>query len=132
LKKRIRIPEKSWYPTIENLLTKDIKASKEKLCRTAILKLWMHRINLWMATVLYVTAGGGGSNGTRCRLWKAQLQSLTNEIIVPIEVSHFPPGTSKRIFPSNLWIFLMQKTVIFIYISTNRIQHKFLYTFSVD
>lgn len=47
------------------------------------------------ASALYITAGIGGSNGTRCRLWKTQLQSLANEINIPIEVSHFPPGTSK-------------------------------------
>ena len=44
---------------------------------------------------LYVTADGGGSNGSRCRLWKVELQNLVNEIGIPIEVSHFPPGTSK-------------------------------------
>ena len=44
---------------------------------------------------LYITADGGGSNGSRCRLWKVELQTLANEIGIPIEVSHFPPGTSK-------------------------------------
>ena len=44
---------------------------------------------------LYITADGGGSNGSRCRLWKIELQKLANEIRMPIEVSHFPPGTSK-------------------------------------
>ena len=44
---------------------------------------------------LYITADGGGSNGSRCRLWKLELQKLANELNIPIEVSHFPPGTSK-------------------------------------
>lgn len=44
---------------------------------------------------LYITADGGGSNGSRCKLWKVELQALANEIGIPIEVSHFPPGTSK-------------------------------------
>lgn len=44
---------------------------------------------------LYITADGGGSNGSRCRLWKIQLQALADELLIPIEVSHFPPGTSK-------------------------------------
>ena len=44
---------------------------------------------------LYITADGGGSNGSRCRLWKIQLQSLADELLMPIEISHFPPGTSK-------------------------------------
>ena len=55
----------------------------------------LFRSNFPKATALYITADGGGSNGTRCRLWKTQLQSLANEINIPIEVSHFPPGTSK-------------------------------------
>ena len=44
---------------------------------------------------LYITADGGGSNGSRCRLWKMELQKLADELNIPIEVSHFPPGTSK-------------------------------------
>lgn len=47
------------------------------------------------ATHLYITADGGGSNGSRCRLWKVELEKLAQEIQIPIEVSHFPPGTSK-------------------------------------
>ena len=48
--------------------------------------------NFPKATALYITADGGGSNGTRCRLWKTQLQSLANEINIPIEVSPFSAG----------------------------------------
>lgn len=44
---------------------------------------------------LFITADGGGSNGSRVRLWKVELQKLANELGVPIRVSHFPPGTSK-------------------------------------
>jgi hypothetical protein len=44
---------------------------------------------------LFVTADGGGSNGSRLRLWKVQLQKLADEIGIPITVSHYPPGTSK-------------------------------------
>ena len=47
------------------------------------------------AQKLYITADGGGSNGSRCKLWKTELQLLADEIKIPIEVSHFPPGTSK-------------------------------------
>lgn len=47
------------------------------------------------ASRLYITADGGGSNGSRCRLWKVNLQDLADELHIPIEVSHFPPGTSK-------------------------------------
>ena len=44
---------------------------------------------------LMITADGGGSNGSRVRLWKLELQQLSDELDIPIRVSHFPPGTSK-------------------------------------
>lgn len=47
------------------------------------------------ACELVITADGGGSNGSRVRLWKLELQNLANELDIPIRVSHFPPGTSK-------------------------------------
>jgi hypothetical protein len=47
------------------------------------------------ARELLITADGGGSNGSRVRLWKLELQNLANELRIPIRVSHFPPGTSK-------------------------------------
>src|SRR5512142_2768295 len=37
----------------------------------------------------------GGSNGSRCRLWKVQLQEFADETGLRISVCHFPPGTSK-------------------------------------
>jgi hypothetical protein len=46
-------------------------------------------------TSLLITADGGGSNGSRCRLWKVELQELADEIGLQISVCHFPPGTSK-------------------------------------
>ena len=47
------------------------------------------------ATDLMITADGGGSNGSRNRLWKKCLQEFSNETGLKIHVSHFPPGTSK-------------------------------------
>jgi hypothetical protein len=47
------------------------------------------------AKKLLITADGGGSNGSRCRLWKVELQGLADEIGLRISVCHFPPGTSK-------------------------------------
>jgi hypothetical protein len=46
-------------------------------------------------TQLLITADGGGSNGYRLRLWKLELQRLADQIALPIQVCHFPPGTSK-------------------------------------
>jgi hypothetical protein len=47
------------------------------------------------AKSLLITADGGGSNGSRVRLWKLELQKLADELGVPITVCHLPPGTSK-------------------------------------
>jgi transposase len=44
---------------------------------------------------LLITADSGGSNSSRNRLWKLQLQELADETGMIIEVCHFPPGTSK-------------------------------------
>ena len=44
---------------------------------------------------LLITADCGGSNGYRTRLWKLELQRLADELVIPITVCHFPPGTSK-------------------------------------
>jgi hypothetical protein len=44
---------------------------------------------------LTITCDGGGSNGSRVRLWKRELQSLSDELGMEITVHHLPPGTSK-------------------------------------
>ena len=44
---------------------------------------------------LVITADGGGSNASRSRLWKHELQKLADEIGIAISVHHLPPGTSK-------------------------------------
>ena len=44
---------------------------------------------------ILITADGGGSNGSRVRLWKVELQRLSDELGCSITVCHFPPGTSK-------------------------------------
>ena len=48
-----------------------------------------------IANKLLVTADGGGSNSSRSRLWKKELQTLATETGLEIHVCHFPPGTSK-------------------------------------
>jgi transposase len=47
------------------------------------------------ATSLLITADGGGSNGSRLRLWKLELQRFADESGLELRVSHLPPGTSK-------------------------------------
>ena len=53
------------------------------------------RVRYPAAERLVITADGGGSNGSRLRLWKYALQGLADEIALAIEVHHLPPGTSK-------------------------------------
>src|SRR5512144_236001 len=47
------------------------------------------------ATCLTITADCGGSNGSRVRLWKVELQKLADETGLDLAVHHLPPGTSK-------------------------------------
>jgi len=47
------------------------------------------------ASRLLITADAGGSNGSRLRLWKVELEKLADETGLKIAVCHFPPGTSK-------------------------------------
>lgn len=44
---------------------------------------------------ILITADGGGSNGSRLRLWKLELQRLANDTGLSLSICHFPPGTSK-------------------------------------
>jgi transposase len=47
------------------------------------------------ADSLLISADGGGSNGSRLRLWKWELQQFANQSNLAITVCHLPPGTSK-------------------------------------
>ena len=47
------------------------------------------------ACELTITADGGGSNGSRVRLWKAELQKFADATGLIVHVHHYPPGTSK-------------------------------------
>jgi transposase len=63
----------------------------------AIRRWWqrMGRAAYPKARTLLITADAGGSNGTRLRLWKWELQRFANRTGLAITVCHFPPGTSK-------------------------------------
>jgi Rhodopirellula transposase DDE domain len=61
-------------------------------------RLWLDRMGRKRypaMTRLMITADGGGSNGSRLRLWKMALQKLADETGLTIQVCHYPPGTSK-------------------------------------
>jgi hypothetical protein len=67
-------------------------------CAVATIRRWWQNLGQPLyphARELLITADGGGSNGSRSRLWKVSLQALANELGVTIHVCHFPPGTSK-------------------------------------
>ena len=56
---------------------------------------WMGQKYYPQAKRLLITADAGGSNGSRLRLWKTEIQNLADELKIPIAICHFPPGTSK-------------------------------------
>jgi hypothetical protein len=74
-----------------------ISADTAKFAVESIRKWWTNMGKECYPNVseLYINADGGGSNGSRTRLWKIELQKLATELQVKIHVSHFPPGTSK-------------------------------------
>jgi Rhodopirellula transposase DDE domain len=64
----------------------------------ATIRTWLERIGRPRypdMSELRITADGGGSNGSRVRLWKVELQKLADETELLLHVNHYPPGTSK-------------------------------------
>ena len=63
----------------------------------AIRRWWdkLGRKRYGRAKRILVTADSGGSNGSRNRLWKVELQKWADETGLIVEVCHYPPGTSK-------------------------------------
>lgn len=62
------------------------------------IRAWWHDVGQCRyrhARRLTITADSGGSNGSRVRLWKRELQALADELGIEITVHHFPPGTSR-------------------------------------
>jgi hypothetical protein len=64
----------------------------------ATIRRWwkeMGRKSYPKASSLQIVADSGGSNGSRVRLWKWELQRFANQTGLKIHVNHLPPGTSK-------------------------------------
>jgi hypothetical protein len=64
----------------------------------ASLRRWWNVVGMQsypQAEHLLICADGGGSNGSRVRLWKVELQSFANATGLHVTVGHLPPGTSK-------------------------------------
>ena len=74
-----------------------LSADTASFAVNAIRSWWMQigRHHYPRARRLLVSADGGGSNGYRVRLWKYELQQLSDELGIEISVCHLPPGTSK-------------------------------------
>jgi hypothetical protein len=62
------------------------------------LRRWWHQMGQGCypaAQELLIVADGGGSNGSRTRLWKTELQRFADDTGLAVSVCHLPPGTSK-------------------------------------
>ena len=81
----------------EGFVSVGISADTAQFAVNAIRSWWneMGREKYSSTTKILITADGGGSNGSRNRLWKRELQTFANETNLDISVCHFPPGTSK-------------------------------------
>ena len=89
-----------------------ISSDTAEFAVSSIEKWWLNMgsIKYPKAKKIYITADCGGSNSSRSRLWKYELQKLSTKYKLSINVSHFPPGTSK-------WNHIEHK--MFSYISIN-------------
>lgn len=81
----------------EGFVKVGISADTAEFAVNSIRTWWnvMGRMAYPNAPALFITADGGGSNSSRSRLWKVELQHLANELSMRIHVCHYPPGTSK-------------------------------------
>lgn len=62
------------------------------------LRRWWHQMGQGCypaARELLIVADGGGSKGSRTRLWKTELQRFADDTGLTVSVCHLPPGTSK-------------------------------------
>ena len=81
----------------EGWVTVGITRDTATFAVNSLLSWWQHlgKARYPRATSLTITADCGGSNSSRTRLWKLELQRLADQTGLEIVVRHFPPGTSK-------------------------------------
>jgi len=81
----------------EGWVTVGISHDTAEFAVESIRRWWVHMGQPTYPKVseILITADGGGSNGTRVRLWKLELQRLADDLGLVFHVRHFPPGTSK-------------------------------------
>jgi hypothetical protein len=62
------------------------------------IKLWWQKagnVEYPKATSILILMDGGGSNSSRHYIFKEDLQKLSDELMIPIRIAHYPPYTSK-------------------------------------
>jgi len=81
----------------EGWVTVGVDHDTGRFAVNAIRRWWkvMGRPAYGSPTALLITADAGGSNGSRLRLWKWEIQKFASRTGLSITVCHFPPGTSK-------------------------------------
>ncbi len=81
----------------EGFVNVGISSDTSEFAVNSIRKWWYKKgvLIYKFSPAILIVADGGGSNGSRVRLWKIELQKLANELQKEIHVCHFPPGTSK-------------------------------------
>lgn len=81
----------------EGMVSVGVTNDTSTFAANSIRAWWEHlgRQRYPKARRLTITADGGGSNSSRTRLWKVELQKLADDLGLVIRVCHFPPGTSK-------------------------------------
>lgn len=81
----------------QGLVNIGISSDTAEFAVNSILKWWNEfgERNYSNADKILICADGGGSNGSRNRLWKFSLQRFSDKTGLEIYVCHYPPGTSK-------------------------------------
>jgi len=81
----------------QGLVNVGISSDTAEFAVNSILKWWTEfgERNYPDANKILICADGGGSNGSRNRLWKFSLQRFSDKTGLEILVCHYPPGTSK-------------------------------------
>lgn len=81
----------------EGFVNVGISSDTADFAVNSILRWWQEfgERNYSESSRILICADGGGSNGSRNRLWKYNLQRFSDKTGLEVFVSHYPPGTSK-------------------------------------
>jgi transposase len=81
----------------EGFVNLGVSSDTAEFAVESILRWWltMGKNTYPNAEKLYINSDNGGSNSSRVKLWKKQIQEFANITGLAVHMSHFPPGTSK-------------------------------------